>query len=197
MASSLEVCVARYNESTDWLASKEFAPFLKTIYNKGSRAISTGTPSSSTVHELPNVGRESHTFLHHITVNYDSLADVTLFLPGSCMDDDTGKSHKTQEVVRKVMETRDTVVFGAYYDDVYYKFKNFTLSKWKGTNQSNQETVVASCEPAAIRPFGCWYRANFGDLEIYKWSVYVCICGEQGSHLTTVTELLPVHLGQS
>ena len=31
---------------------------------------------------LPNVGRESHTYLYHIITNYHCLADVTLFLQG-------------------------------------------------------------------------------------------------------------------
>lgn len=166
MGPELEVCVARYNESTDWLANKEFASFSKTVYNKSSRALSAGTPSSAKVYTLPNVGRESHTFLHHIIFNYDSLADVTLFLPGSCMDEAMGKSHKTQEVVRKLLTTKESVIFGAYYENVHQQFKGFTLGTWKGTNESNQETVVAECEPAAVRPFGRWYNANFGDLKI-------------------------------
>ena len=33
--------------------------------------------------QLPNIGRESHTYLHHIVSRYDTLADVTLFLQGS------------------------------------------------------------------------------------------------------------------
>jgi len=31
------------------------------------------------VHQLPNVGRESHTYLHHIVEHYDSLASWTVF----------------------------------------------------------------------------------------------------------------------
>ncbi len=29
--------------------------------------------------QLPNVGRETHTYLHHIVSRYDSLADWTVF----------------------------------------------------------------------------------------------------------------------
>lgn len=32
------------------------------------------------VEELPNVGREAHTFAYHLTARYDSLADYTVFL---------------------------------------------------------------------------------------------------------------------
>ena len=33
--------------------------------------------------KLPNVGREGHTYLHHIITNYDHLAGVTVFLQGN------------------------------------------------------------------------------------------------------------------
>ena len=32
---------------------------------------------------LPNIGREAHTYLYHIINNYDNLADINVFLPGS------------------------------------------------------------------------------------------------------------------
>jgi hypothetical protein len=31
------------------------------------------------IYRVPNVGREGHTFLHHIVEHYDNLADHTLF----------------------------------------------------------------------------------------------------------------------
>merc|ERR1719248_86361 len=33
----------------------------------------------ATVQQLPNVGRESHTYLHHIVDNYENLANWTVF----------------------------------------------------------------------------------------------------------------------
>lgn len=38
--------------------------------------------------ELPNVGREGHTFIHHIVTRYDRLADVTLFVNGGNLGDE-------------------------------------------------------------------------------------------------------------
>ena len=32
-------------------------------------------------HTLPNVGNEGHTYLWHITQNWDTLADLNVFLP--------------------------------------------------------------------------------------------------------------------
>jgi hypothetical protein len=45
------------------------------IYNKGD--LQPGTIP------LPNVGREAHTYLHHIVTEYERLADMTAFCQGS------------------------------------------------------------------------------------------------------------------
>ncbi|MBM3913282.1 MAG: DUF3431 domain-containing protein [Sphingomonadales bacterium] len=65
----MELVVARYNEDLDWLDGLQCQ--VK-IYNKGEDC---GRPCE----HLPNIGRESHTYLHHIISNYADLADVTVF----------------------------------------------------------------------------------------------------------------------
>lgn len=162
---TVEVCVARYNETTDWLSQAQFCDFSKVIYNKGPSKVSVKTPENCVIVDLPNVGREGHTFLHHIVTNYDNLADITIFLPGSCMDD--GKVHKTNELLKNMQATQDTVISGAWYADVRKKFLNFSIDNWKGTNDANKTlTSNASCEVAEVRPFGVWYKKYFGDLRI-------------------------------
>ena len=79
----IEIVVARYNEDTSWLV-----PYLEhgihiTVYNKGPEF--THDPRI-TVLPLPNIGREAHTYLHHVCRNYNSLADVTIFIQG-CIED--------------------------------------------------------------------------------------------------------------
>jgi len=70
-----EIVVARYNEDLSWL--KNLPKSIKiTIYNKGNDDI------EYSFIKLPNVGRESHTYLHHIINNYDKLADQTIFCQG-------------------------------------------------------------------------------------------------------------------
>ncbi|ETI21955.1 hypothetical protein G647_06025 [Cladophialophora carrionii CBS 160.54] len=74
----LDIVIAHYNESLDWLSSYGN---VASVYSKGQ-----SPPNPSLYREtqaLPNWGRESHTYLHHIVHNYDSLADVTLFLQGN------------------------------------------------------------------------------------------------------------------
>jgi hypothetical protein len=59
-----------------------------TLYPKcaGAPALAStplaGEPQIRTV-QLPNVGREGHTWMHHVAANYEELADVVLFLKDS------------------------------------------------------------------------------------------------------------------
>jgi hypothetical protein len=56
------IVIAKYKEDIGW--TKALAdPVI--IYDKSC--------------DLPNVGREAHTYLHHIIQNYNSLNDVTVF----------------------------------------------------------------------------------------------------------------------
>jgi len=66
----LEVVLAQFDEDLAW--SKPFEK-VRTVYCKGGMSC----PAGSSI--LPNVGREGHTFLHHIVVNYDKLAAWTVF----------------------------------------------------------------------------------------------------------------------
>ena len=76
--SKFQIVIARYNEDISWSNPlKE----NRIIYNKG--------PEIKGLNEkkLPNFGRESHTYLHHIVENYDKLADITLFCQGNIDED--------------------------------------------------------------------------------------------------------------
>ena len=70
-----EIVIARYNEDLSWL--KKLPKTIKiTVYNKGLDNLDI--PSI----RLPNIGRESHTYLYHIIQNYDNLAEQTIFCQG-------------------------------------------------------------------------------------------------------------------
>lgn len=71
----MELVVSRYQENIDWI-NKLKTDIKTTIYNKFyNESI-----------ELPNLGRESHTYLYHIVNNYDNLEDYTIFLQGNPFD---------------------------------------------------------------------------------------------------------------
>lgn len=67
--------IARYNEDVSW--TKDLTIPYK-IYNKG--AYLEGS------HVLPNIGRESDTYLRHIIDNYDTLEGTIFFVQGEPFD---------------------------------------------------------------------------------------------------------------
>jgi hypothetical protein len=73
----MKIVVARYNENVDW--TKNFNNVI--IYNKGNNL-----QNNFNVINLPNVGRESHSYYKYIYDNYDNLDDYTIFLQGNPFD---------------------------------------------------------------------------------------------------------------
>lgn len=72
-----EIVVARYKEDISWIKDCSNLDKIK-VYNKDKE--------SSSLNKLLNVGRESHTYLHHIISNYDNLSDYTVFCQGNPID---------------------------------------------------------------------------------------------------------------
>ena len=77
MVRDYEIVLAHYNEDLTWILKEANHCH---VYHKGKIVIPDWRFRQWEV--LPNVGRESHTYLHHIIVNYDRLANVTVFLQG-------------------------------------------------------------------------------------------------------------------
>jgi hypothetical protein len=70
----VEIVVARCREDVSWT---EELGFPVTVYDK------SGAPGPLA---LPNIGRESHTYLSHILRRYDDLAAYTVFVQGAPFD---------------------------------------------------------------------------------------------------------------
>lgn len=71
-----DIVIARYNESLEWCTP--YAPMC-IVYNKGEPLKNN---CGLKVRHLPNVGRESHTYLSHIIYNWDTLNEYTVFMQG-------------------------------------------------------------------------------------------------------------------
>lgn len=67
-----ELVIARYQEPLDWLGRVP-SNVRVTAYDKSGDAGASA---------LPNVGREAHTYAHHVATRYDDLAAVTYFVQG-------------------------------------------------------------------------------------------------------------------
>lgn len=72
-----EIVIAKYLEDLSWCSKYKH---LITVYDKSDKPIEDSV-------NLPNVGRESHTYLYHIIKNWNSLADNTLFTQGGFTPD--------------------------------------------------------------------------------------------------------------
>ena len=98
-----EIVVAHYNENLDWLkhVSNEV-----TVYTKG-----TAPPNDfKQTFELPNIGREGHTFLHHIVSRYNNnLAPITLFLQGDIHGWNEGTPPHTELSLTEMRESSLTL----------------------------------------------------------------------------------------
>jgi hypothetical protein len=82
----MELVVARYHEDLSWLSN--IPPQIRvTVYDKsGDKSAAGSTPGTPRALPLPNIGREAHTYLHHIVSRYETLAPLTIFCQGKPFD---------------------------------------------------------------------------------------------------------------
>jgi hypothetical protein len=72
-----DLVISVYNEEITWLLKRNFSNENIFAYNKFERF------DYNFAEKLPNVGRESHTYIWHIIKNYDDIkSDYTMFLQG-------------------------------------------------------------------------------------------------------------------
>lgn len=76
-----QIVISRFNENLNWL-NKWRSEFDIIVYNKGEQI----NDNEYEYVNIPNYGRESHTYLYHIVKNYDSLHNGTIFLQGDITD---------------------------------------------------------------------------------------------------------------
>jgi len=163
-----EIVIARYNENLEWLNKLSEIQNIEqiTIYNKGPPLQTNNIKHKNIkVIQLPNVGRCDHTYLYHIVNRYDTLAGITIFLPGSAEFQD--KWNITQTTLTKAFQTKNSVFHGAVVDDVKKNEYNFQLDKWIASHDKNKEiNNETNLYPASPRPYGKWFEKNYGDLHI-------------------------------
>ena len=161
---NIEFVISRYNESLDWTDKEPFNKYPIVLYNKGNNTDYNNNNIIKTVN-LPNVGKCDHTYLYHIIHNYDNLADITVFLPGSA--DMSNKYFRAVKVVETAEEHRDTSVMCDKYSDVKKDLYNFTMDTWETSYDKNKEiNPDKTIKKSSIRPFGKWFESKFGDLHI-------------------------------
>ena len=161
--SDIEIVISRYNEPLEWIKDSPFSNYNAIVYNKGPNEEFEKTPNIKRIVPLENVGREGHTHLYHIINNYDNLAEITVFLPGSC--NMQNKKDKAKKLIEKI-EEYDKAVFVS--DETHNCVKtvlyHFQLDEYTSSDDSNRSINPENIlEKSNIRPFGKWFETNFGD----------------------------------
>jgi len=156
---SIEIIVARYNENLNWILESPFNEFNYTVYNKGDNDNFEKTGVNKIIN-LPNVGRCDHTFLYHISKNYASLADITVFFPGSI--NIPHKKDRAIDILNRI-KCKKAVFIGQYTPNVRTLFNTFTLDNWSATDPQNfVKNPESTLQKSPIRPYGRWFLYNFG-----------------------------------
>jgi hypothetical protein len=179
--SNIQIVLARYKEDITWIEDPPFNKYKVVCYNKGDDLPHCNKPKCNVI-PLPNIGRCDHTYLYHIINNYDNLANVTIFLPGSCLD--WHKVKTTFKLMFLVDKTQKTVLLGKPYDNVRADLGRLFINKHVATNlvnkSANPETLLLPCP---IRPFGRWYDAMFGTDVVAKVVCYFGMFAVSKEHI--------------
>lgn len=180
--SPIEIVVSRYNEDLRWLDESPFSNHPIVCYNKGANETFNKPKNMKKIVKVKNVGRCDHTYLYHIVSNYDNLADVTIFLPGST--NMPGKMEKAKKQILEVEQHKNTVFIGTHHPNgVKDTHKDFYLDDWAASDNANKEiNPEASLKKAEPRPFINWYQKHFKDIHV-EYTSYLGILGVSREHI--------------
>lgn len=171
--NNIDIVIARFNEDLNWTIESPFNHFQYIVYNKGNNDNFNKTNVKQIIN-IENVGKNDHTFLYHITENYDKLSNITVFFPGSLNLD--YKKFKAKIILNNIIKSNYSKAYfaGHYHENIKEAFYNFTLDNWETTDKNNlllnNESALKKSE---IRPYGKWYTYFFGNIKA-KWST---MCG--------------------
>lgn len=164
----MTLVVSRYNEDLEW--TREFP--VKIIYNKGDRRTIPDDLQKFVV-DLPNIGREAHTYLYHIIKNYDALDETTIFCQGRYED----------HVKLSPSEFRETFTniqgFSKNYVPIYASWGrhyNFNIKDW-GKPLGHPELL-----------YGPWYEKIFGEYDSSLYLYVAAIFSVNKSHILNRTK---------
>lgn len=158
-----DMVIARYNESLEWLNDDKYKKYKIICYNSGNDE-NFYKPNNMKVVKIENRGKEAFVYLYHIIANYENLSEVTVFLPGSC--EDQQRQGQLNTLMTELDSNNNTIFISGQYSDVKTDLYNFTLDEYCSTNENNFK-INSNCKlnPSSVRPFGKWYESMFGDVK--------------------------------
>jgi len=167
---TVEIVVARYNETLGWLREYPFNQFKYIIYNKGDNYAFVKNGVQKIIN-IENVGRCDHTYLYHVIENHKYLSDITVFLTGS-LDTLHAKKQKAIRILNNIIKSNYTCAYfiGEHHNCLKQAHKNFTLDHHSCEGyenySKNSESLLYKCK---LRPYANWYNYFFGNTTAH-WS---------------------------
>ncbi len=179
-STRIEIVVARYKEDLKWLNDEPFNKYDVIIYNKGDDEDFAKSDKIKKVVKLPNLGRDAQTYFYHIINNYDDLAKVTVFLPGSIGLD--YKYNRAKDVIYNIEKTNETTIHCNDITD--NSLDDFQLDSWISSDPSNMKankdkTMLKS----DIRPYGEWIKHYFPNGEKNTCIAWHVLSGISNEHI--------------
>lgn len=156
----VHLVISRYEEDLSWIPNIPTTAYSKGfIYNKGT-PITAEYPNME-LSTLPNVGREGHTYVHHVIQNYDNLPDMTIFIPGSVWVNGS-KRDRLFRILEHIERKGSSVILGHNDQRTIDEAYNFSLDIWNGTSHENQQHNPENrIHPSSDRPFRTWFEKRF------------------------------------
>ena len=169
--NNVEIIIARFNEDLSWTIESPFNLFQYIVYNKGNNENFIKTNVKQIIN-IENVGKNDHTFLYHVTKNYDNLPNIMVFFPGSL--NMVFKKKKAEKILNNIIKSNYSKAYfiGEYHNELKKHFDNFKLDNWTTSDNNNlllnNEYALKKC---VFRPYGKWYTNFFGNASAH-WSTY-------------------------
>ena len=171
MAENIDIIVSRFNEDLSWTLEYPFNKFKFIVYNKGENDDFEKT-NVKIIINLNNLGKNDHTYLHHIIENYYNLSNIIVFFPGSLNIE--YKKTKAIRILNRIIESNYSKGYflGHYQNNVCETFKTFELDNWQTSDSKNLlKCGKSELKKCRLRPYYVWYNYFFGKIRA-RWSTW-------------------------
>lgn len=185
------IVISRYLENLNFMDDYPFNKFNAIVYNKGNND-NFNRNNVIKVVNLPNIGRNDHTFIYHIVNEYNNLSENTIFIT-----DSINLLHKKTQlinIIKKLIHNNfnksifisKCICENNNKKSLWNIEKNFFMTKYGASGILNKKSGNNQTIRSNISPFGKWYFHNFNNLKDinnnklninYKCNAYYGIIG--------------------
>ena len=160
--------IAYYNEDLNWVSRYESHFDKIHIYNKNVEKqvkIPKDVIDKCIIEDIPNIGRESDTYLHHIINIYEECNDDDIFV--FCLAS-ISKQQLREDTLQELLNLKFRTNTNKYKNPY-----NFQINNWE-----NNPLVLSN-----KRPFHTWFKYHFKDVKIEQVKCHGAIFKTHGANI--------------